>query len=798
MRRKLEGLGPRMTLASAAIALVVALVFTAMLLSIHSQQDAAGAGRDARRTIDDATRIKIDVLDIETGLRGFLIRRTDTFLTPLRAAQRRLPTDIVKLRDEVNDGNDPASVMAAAKPILQDAAAYWFGYVAPLVQRLQRDPTTKVTTATLVKGKGIVDALRAQIDPFIANENAIFSKRRNTSNDAVNRAIVIAIVGVVVLLAMIVALCVYVVRAVARPVRHAADAAGEIAKGELGARVPPGGGGEVGRLAGAFNTMAASLQDSQARTSRQTAELEAQRGELVAAVERLGAEKARVERYLRFGRRVSAESEVEAAAHTIVSELADLSGAERAVLYAVDPDRDEPAGRLATVGDIDGPDLVEPDTPMAHALAEGRLVRGTDPVLGDRGADELHIPLRSGETNVGVVVLAPAAGERFDADAVETVADLAVQAGVTLANALSLRSAREAASLVRAVLDATPDAIAVTDPSGNTVLENPPMGIVRAALVESVQAPGGGFRTDFHTDLAEPGAEVRDELELLGSRRVFARYVGPVRGTSGMLIGRLVVLREITAEREAERVKEEFFALVSHELRTPLTAIIGYLELVLDDDEQALDPSHRAHLEIVGRNARRLLRLVGDLLFVAQVEAGHLALEVAPVDLADVATQSVETFRARARQRSIALTADVQPVGEVIGDRDRLGQAFDNLLANALKFTPERGRVDLRLRGENGNAILEVADTGPGIPDMEQERLFERFFRTEQAVRGAVEGIGLGLAIVRAIVEGHGGRIDVHSEAGAGATFAVTLPLATRERVDAQAAAPPGGGDGGR
>jgi signal transduction histidine kinase len=324
------------------------------------------------------------------------------------------------------------------------------------------------------------------------------------------------------------------------------------------------------------------------------------------------------------------------------------------------------------------------------------------------------------------------------------------------------------------------------------------MGAVRAALVESVQAPGGGFRTDVHTDLTRPDAEVRDELELLGSRRVFARYVGPVRGSSGMLIGRLVVLREITAQREAERVKEEFFALVSHELRTPLTAIIGYLELVLDDDEEALDPSHRAHLEIVGRNARRLLRLVGDLLFVAQVEAGHLALELDRVDLADVAAQSVETFRARARQRSIALTSEVQPVGDVLGDRDRLGQAFDNLLANALKFTPERGRVELRLRGDNGQAILEVADTGPGIPDIEQERLFERFFRTEQAVRGAVEGIGLGLAIVRAIVEGHGGHIDVQSEAGAGATFAVTLPLAAREPAEAQAASPPGGGDGGR
>jgi signal transduction histidine kinase len=796
MRRRMEGLGPRMTLASAAVALVAALIFGALLLSIQSQRDAASGGRDARRTIDDANAIKLDVLNAETGLRGYLIARSDSFLAPYELARRMIPSDVAVLLHEVAD--DPPGTQRAAQAIADHTEAYLTGYAAPLVARVRTHHAATVTMDDLVRGRAMVDALRRLVDPFIAVQQGILDQKRTSSDSAVHRAVAIAVIGLVVVALLMVLMRTYLLRAVLRPVRRVAHAVDVIAGGDLGARVPRRGGGEVGRLAGAFNAMVASLQDSQGRTARQTAELEAQRGELVAAVERLGTEKARVERYLRFGRRVNSEVEVEAVAHSIVSELADLSGAERAALYGIESERDEPARRLAEVGPGEAPLTVASDSPMAQSLYEGRLVRGHRPVLVDAGGDELHVPLRSGESSVGVIVLARALGERFDAEAVETVADLAVQAGVTLAKAMSLRSAREAASLVRAVLDATPDAIAVTDPGGVTVLENPPMGVVRAALVESARAPGGGFRTDVHADTEDPEQEIRDELELLGSRRVFARYIGPVRGSSGMLIGRLVVLREITAQREAERVKDEFFALVSHELRTPLTAIIGYVELVLDDDEEALDISHRRHLEIVQRNARRLLRLVGDLLFVAQVEAGHLALELGRVDLADIAAQSVQTFRRRADGRSISLHADLQPVPEVAGDRDRLGQAIDNLIANALKFTPEGGSVEVRVRANDGHVLVEVADTGPGVPAEEQTHVFERFFRAEHAVVGAFEGIGLGLAIVRAIADGHSGEIDVRSEPGAGATFTLTLPVAARERAAAraQAAGPPGGAGG--
>jgi PAS domain S-box-containing protein len=242
---------------------------------------------------------------------------------------------------------------------------------------------------------------------------------------------------------------------------------------------------------------------------------------------------------------------------------------------------------------------------------------------------------------------------------------------------------------------------------------------------------------------------------------------------------------DITQQRRAERLKEEFFALVSHELRTPLTSIAGYLELVLDPDESELDPNQRHFLNVVERNAKRLQRLVGDLLFVAQFEAGKLSLETAPTALDDVAAESVESARPRADELGIELRLNAESVATVQGDAGRLGQTLDNLISNALKFTPAGGRVDVRVIDRRDRVVIEVADTGLGISEPDQRRLFERFYRTESAQEAAIPGVGLGLSISKAIVEGHGGKIHVASEEGRGTTFTIELPL-----VGAEAARP--------
>ena len=255
---------------------------------------------------------------------------------------------------------------------------------------------------------------------------------------------------------------------------------------------------------------------------------------------------------------------------------------------------------------------------------------------------------------------------------------------------------------------------------------------------------------------------------------VLARLAKIVRAAD-RLSGTLAVQNERL--RTLDRLKDDFVSAVSHELRTPLTSIRGYLELVLDPEEESLSEQQRRFLEVVNRNAERLLRLVGDLLFVAQVEAGQLGIDFEAVDLNAVLKEATESARPLAREKGIELVLDAQPTPTLTGDPSRLAQLLDNLVSNALKFTPPGGRVVVRARVAADGVVLEVIDTGMGIAAEDQARLFDRFFRTNEANAQAIQGTGLGLAIAKAIVEGHGGTISVSSVPGSGTTFRVLLPL---------------------
>ena len=241
--------------------------------------------------------------------------------------------------------------------------------------------------------------------------------------------------------------------------------------------------------------------------------------------------------------------------------------------------------------------------------------------------------------------------------------------------------------------------------------------------------------------------------------------------------------------RKLDRMKDEFIALVSHELRTPLTSICGYLELLLQDDVMAeLPTAQLSWLEVIDRNAERLLRLVEDLLLTAQASAGNLALEKGELDIAGVLAQAVQAGTPVAAARGIELAWSSEPLPATSGDRLRIGQVIDNLVSNALKFTPSGGSVGVRAYPYHAAVRIEVSDTGMGISEHEQGQLFERFFRTARAQEQAIPGVGLGLSISKAIVEAHGGRISVASVEGAGTTFFVDLPAVAAKLLVASAA----------
>jgi signal transduction histidine kinase len=260
-----------------------------------------------------------------------------------------------------------------------------------------------------------------------------------------------------------------------------------------------------------------------------------------------------------------------------------------------------------------------------------------------------------------------------------------------------------------------------------------------------------------------------------GDRRLVVAE--PLAGTVAAVDERILALnveltraqREISRQnaslRELDRLKDALVANVSHDLRTPLTAILGYAELLrrrgglTDKQAQAVD--------VIERNARRLLRLVNDLLVLAQTRAGMLTLDREPVDLVQLATDAVELTAPLAEHAGVRLALELAADSATVdGDPFRLAQLLDNLLANAVKFTPAGGAVTVRVDG----TALEVSDTGPGIPAEERERLFEAFARGGGS---DAPGTGLGLTIVRAIADAHGASVEVDTEPGRGTRFRV-------------------------
>ena len=287
-----------------------------------------------------------------------------------------------------------------------------------------------------------------------------------------------------------------------------------------------------------------------------------------------------------------------------------------------------------------------------------------------------------------------------------------------------------------------------------------------------------GIRALFAATDATSTFETNLEVNTATGVTVPARVtVTQRRDGDGKHLGYLLVITDETRAAEVARMKDEFVGMVSHELRTPLSSILGFLDLLQNDPEQPLSEDQQEFVDVIERNANRLLALVGDLLFTAQVEAGSFPLALREFDLNESVASAVRSAQPNALRGEVRVVANLgdEPLN-VTADPVRIGQAVDNLLSNAIKFTPSGGEVVVGARPLDDAVEVWVRDTGLGIPKDEQDKLFTRFFRASTATRNAVPGIGLGLTIIRAIVLAHGGTMSVTSGEGEGTEFRVTVP----------------------
>jgi two-component system, OmpR family, phosphate regulon sensor histidine kinase PhoR len=270
------------------------------------------------------------------------------------------------------------------------------------------------------------------------------------------------------------------------------------------------------------------------------------------------------------------------------------------------------------------------------------------------------------------------------------------------------------------------------------------------------------------------GDEITGEVEVgTVRRRSFSVTAAPVRAAGAS--SAVLVLHDITELRRLERVRRDFVANVSHEFKTPLTAIQGFAETLLGG---ALDDlaNRTRFMEIIREQAQRLARLTDDLLKLSRIEAGRLDLESGPVSVAGLVNGCVESARLKAESKGLRIMVELpEALPAVRGDAVQLGEVLQNLVDNALQYTPPGGRIDVTAYSNGHEVIFTVADTGIGIPESDLERIFERFYRVDADRSREAGGTGLGLSIARHIVDAHGGRIWVESAVGQGSRFRFSI-----------------------
>lgn len=348
--------------------------------------------------------------------------------------------------------------------------------------------------------------------------------------------------------------------------------------------------------------------------------------------------------------------------------------------------------------------------------------------------------------------------------------------------------------LLGTVMDTVSVGVCALDAQGRTILVNHRLSSQLVNPLSDLPAADQYRIPVYGTDREHPlppelhprtraarGEAFTDELIWIGTgtgQRAYSATCRLIKDSDGPHSGAVLAFTDVTALVEALSAKDQFVASVSHELRTPLTSILGYLALALD--EGPLDAEMDHYLTVAKRNAERLLNLVGDLLTVA---SGALTVDPRPADLAEVAAQSVEAAKPKAKAGGVFLSLETDGPATGRFDPDRLGQALDNLISNAIKYTPDGGAVTVRVRTTGNQLRCEVSDTGVGMTEEELAQAFTRFFRAASSHSSTIPGAGLGLAITRSIIENHRGNITLFSSMGEGTTAAITLPGADTEAL---------------
>ncbi len=372
--------------------------------------------------------------------------------------------------------------------------------------------------------------------------------------------------------------------------------------------------------------------------------------------------------------------------------------------------------------------------------------------------------------------------------AIESIRDITDRKQAEESARAALAEAEEAREKIDAILKSVADGLVVTDLSGRVALMNRAAEqLLDVTLGEAFSRPVGSL---------PPGKRLEDQVaEVLSGKgqnrsfewqlndgtvrpRIIQALTSPVRNSKGRETGTITLLRDLTRERELDRMKNEFISTAAHELRTPLTSVMGFAEVLLKQEEFGVtDPAIQRELLVsIHQKAERLEGIISDLLDLSRIQSGQaIPLKKGPCNISELIKEVASQYQQRADVYSFEVCLPQEPI-ELCADRDKLEQVLENLISNAIKFSPQGGQVRISGHSEANKIKLIIEDEGIGMSPKQMEKVFDRFYRVD-ASSTAAEGLGLGMSIAKAIVESHGGEIQVDSEPGKGTRVSVILPF---------------------
>ncbi|WP_273124010.1 ATP-binding protein [Metabacillus sp. HB246100] len=631
-------------------------------------------------------------------------------------------------------------------------------------------------------------------------ETNFYSLQTNTlySQIAFAIALFLLIVGMVIFTRMMLV-------KIGKPLRKLTIAAREIAEGESVLFTDTTNRqDELGLLSIAFEKMTKSIQDKEQDLNAQNEELlaqqdelQAQQAELEEALETTQNRELDLKRRNDLVKGIANSLDKQEVLSSIVKTMCEVIDADKGIVVMLDKSLDHASFGISKIGK---------EQFLKH-LQSGLIVRLQEtkkPYSVQRESSEaemafhttksycydLYLPVLSGLGKIEAVLMYSRFSRPFTEIEIMEYEALTKQVAISLDKIKMYEHSERERVLVQDILDTIKEGIQLVDSKGSVIQIN-------KKLCDMVDCHSQTFiDSSYETWIEKLSDSVKNKLEFKAFfqrvlvegkgeeasfiyhqeeplKRVVQVYCEPLR-RDGEKVGTVIVHRDITKEYEVDLMKSEFVSTVSHELRTPLASVLGFTELMLNKE---LKPDRqKKYLTTIYQEAKRLTALINDFLDVQRMEAGKQTYDKKYDDILPLLTNIVETTQINTPNHQITLDVATHNT-MVLGDRDKIGQVFNNLISNAIKYSPDGGQVEINVFEEGSNLKIEVKDEGLGIPPDAIDKLFTKFYRVDNSDRRRIGGTGLGLAIVKEIMKAHEGEIDVQSKIKEGSTFTVSFPL---------------------